>query len=158
MKRTTAAAIRLPSPVTTTEATRPPSASRDFSLNVSPSQRMTTPSASPETIVLPSFDHAAETTAALCPVSSWFFSPEPADQAQNTFFPVVKVTGPLRAASLPLGSTASGTANRSAGSLSAGVAFVVIVDTFGHSSHVLTKQPRAFPKTSLWFVPRNKPC
>src|SRR5262245_17896084 len=111
-----------------TATTRPPNFVRDFSLKLSASQAMTTPSASPVRIVLPSFDHAAQVTAALCPSRSLFPSPEPADHAQSTFLPLARSIGPVTIARLPSGATAIGIAYGSAGSFPAATRLDLIVE------------------------------
>ncbi len=57
--------------------------------------------------------------------------------------------GPVTATRLPSGATASGTAYSSAGFFPAASVLDLIVDTFGHASHVFTAYPDELPKITL---------
>src|SRR5688572_17178768 len=155
--RATAAAADLPSAESASPATRPPSFSRDFSLNFSASQRIATPSASPVTMTFPSFDHAAETTAALCPSRLLVCASEPVAHAHSTFLPVSRSSGPRLTTHFPSGDTASGIAYSSAGFFPAPVVFAVMVEgspfsSRDFSSHTFTTYPAPLPKITLRLV------
>src|SRR5262245_292398 len=143
MRLAVAAANVSPSGAMATEAIRGAITRRHLSMNVSASQAMTTPSASPVRIVLPSFDHAAQVPAALCPSRGLFPPPDPAAHAHSTFLPVARSIGPVTTARLPSGATAIGIAYGSAGSCPAATRLDLIVEGRPPTTQVLTTYSRA---------------